>query len=191
MMIEWSVRPGNFWPSRGRSSFVVVVYRYPSGHILLLLTQKAEDKNKHPFIQHDTSTRRRNPLLLSTLAHLLLPRLKHLPHRPLARNPLLHLGIQFPQLFLLRIRLFHQRLFALLQRLSLLFQRLARGVLVLDAQDGQVVLAEFVVWCCVFRVGGEEFLGGGEREGGVDVAGLSKNLSVFPILRLRPRKPAS
>jgi hypothetical protein len=95
--------------------------------------------------------------LLLSLLRLLLSRLKDLPHIALASNPLLHLNIKLAKLLLLRIGLFEQRFFALLQSLSLVFQLLSRCVLVLNPRNGQVVF----VTVRVLRVCGEEFFGCG------------------------------
>jgi hypothetical protein len=105
--------------------------------------------------------------LLLSLLRLLLSRLEDLSHIALASNPLLHFDIELGKLLLLRVGLFEQRFFALLQRLSLVFQLLSRCVLVLDSRNGQVVF----VAVCVLRMCGKEFIRCGEWEAVENVAG--------------------
>jgi hypothetical protein len=115
------------------------------------------------------STAKDNPStsLLLSLLRLLLSRLKNLPHIALARNPLLHFNIKLAKLLLLRVGFFEKRFFALLQRLSLIFELLSRCMLILDPRNGQIVF----VAVGVLRVRGEEFFGCREWEGVEDVAG--------------------
>jgi hypothetical protein len=111
--------------------------------------------------------------LLLSLLRLLLSRFENLPHTALASNPLLHFDVELAKLFLLRIGLFEKSFFALLQRLSLVFELLSRCVLVLNSRDSQVVfVAVRVLWVC-----GEEFFGCGEGEGVEDVAGCGVSVS--------------
>ena len=94
------------------------------------------------------------------LSVLLFPCVQDLPDIALPGDPLLHFNVQLAQLFLLRICFLEKGFLALLQRLSLVFQLLTRGVLVLNPRNRQVVfVARRVLWVC-----GEELFGCRKRE---------------------------
>lgn len=133
---------------------------------------------QHWLLSPVPSARRLRGSLLLSLLHLLVSRIENLPDIVLSRDPLLYFGVQLAQLLLLDVCLFKKSLFALLQCLSLVFQLLSCGVLVLDSRDGQVVL----VAVCVLGMRGQEFLGCGERQAVEDVAVVAVLALLLPRL---------